>query len=516
MTNEVLDLQFAHVKAVILLGCIEENALHIHRIDNSSAVMTCTLLLKIEETPCVPMAPTNKISWCPYVPETDQEIDEYSSQELVWIRGATYQCYSIRSVIDNYGTGTSLKANAIEGTLRHKESSIITGATLSPDGTTLSVSCEDGVIRFYQVYFHTNESTPRCLHQWIPHGGKTVNSFFFLDNHTQNSTDKSLWRHAITTSDNNTEIKVWSCSTWECTQTIHFQSSLSSSSPLNLLVEIDRTSSYLILSDMKNRGLYVLQIQKNAGTAKATAIGKRLNSVKNDDVDAAAAAAANGNGDVVANETKSLAYIKSISEFPMSSSILSFGIVDAAVRKYKCAYNDTFLIDELDDYDEENHLLYCVVIHMFLVQPKSVQECHILYQPSVSDSTDVNVSSSSCDGGGDADEDGDEMESGKSMELTLPTNDESDDAYGGVIGGVDACSPQSAQLLVSSVAIPLPAPPAPKILSPKMENLILVGAAKTTGAINLMTPDSFNSPGKCVDCEKLYSNRFSFGSFSRE
>lgn len=81
------------------------------------------------------------------------------------------------------------------------------------------------------------------------------------------------------------------------------------------------------------------------------------------------------------------AFISSIAEFPLSSPILSFCILDVAVRMYKTS--DAYLIEELDDYDDENNALYCVVIHMFLVQPKSVQECCVLYQPSVPYMTDV-------------------------------------------------------------------------------------------------------------------------------
>lgn len=103
MTSEVLDLQFAHLKRQIMLGCIEAGALHIHKIDNLGDKIVCTLLLKIEDSTPGILAPTNKISWCPYVPENEMEIDEYSSQQLVWIRGSTYQCYSIRSVINMYG-----------------------------------------------------------------------------------------------------------------------------------------------------------------------------------------------------------------------------------------------------------------------------------------------------------------------------------------------------------------------------------------------------------------------------
>lgn len=103
MTGEVLDLQFAHLKSKIILGCIEKGALHIHKIENMSDSIVCTLLLKIQDSMNAPLTSFNRINWCPYVPEDEMEIDEYVSHQLVWIRGSTYQCYSIRSVIDMYG-----------------------------------------------------------------------------------------------------------------------------------------------------------------------------------------------------------------------------------------------------------------------------------------------------------------------------------------------------------------------------------------------------------------------------
>lgn len=80
--------------------------------------------------------------------------------------------------------GSHRAADIKEGALRHQESSLVTGATLSPDGTTIAITFEDGGIRFYQVYFHINEDTPRLLHQWIPHGGKPVSGLFFLDDYS--------------------------------------------------------------------------------------------------------------------------------------------------------------------------------------------------------------------------------------------------------------------------------------------------------------------------------------------
>lgn len=153
MSSEVLDLQFAHLKGVLLLACIEDTALHIHRIDTLDNGIECTLLLTIKDTgPNGDESyPINGVNWCPYVSENEAEIDEYVSQQIVWIRGNTFRCYSIRSVVDMYGKGASLGSASVAGTLEHTEMVNITHAAFSPDGTTLCVSCEDGFIRFYQV-----------------------------------------------------------------------------------------------------------------------------------------------------------------------------------------------------------------------------------------------------------------------------------------------------------------------------------------------------------------------------
>lgn len=188
----------------------------------------------------------------------------------------------------------------------------------------------------------------------------------------------SLWKHAITTSDNNSEIKVWSCATWECLQTIVFRSN--NDTELYFKAEIDPTSSYLVLTDTTSRGLYVLQIIQTINE-----VSKSENCTKSSDNEQSSSSS-----ELIG--TKSTAYVKSISEFALSSPILSFGIIDATVRKYKCAYNDIYLLEELDDYDEDNFNRFCVVIHLYLVQPKSVQECHVLYQPTVTHNAEIGSS----------------------------------------------------------------------------------------------------------------------------
>lgn len=253
---------------------------------------------------------------------------------------------------------------------------------------------------------------------------------------------------------------------------------------------------------MKNRGLYVLQIQKNVGTTilrnSDVMLAKRLNNTSGNSEEVTASSANSRAGSDMAQidseiskETKSFAYIKSISEFPLSSPILSFGIVDAAVRKYKCAFNDSYLIDELDDYDEDNHLLYCVVIHMFLVQPKSVQECHVLYQPTVSEASDV--ASTISEGNGElnssfAASNDDDSAVILDQPLSLDENSLNERVLTPKVimdnntTSAAASSPKVIKTDSNVIHQNLGLPPPP--------------IAKPAGSINLMTPDSFNSPGK--------------------
>lgn len=163
-----------------------------------------------------------------------------------------------------------------------------------------------------------------------------------------------FWKFAITGCDNNSELKVWSCESWTCLQKIHFKPDISRkiSTPICLKAGLDNGSGYLILSDIQNRLLYVLQIYK--------------------DVD------------------QSTAKLQLISEFFLQSPILSYGIVDAGVRKLKCSASTEDLYQLQDGIDtEDGGNFVAVIIRMYVVQPKSLQECRIVYQPHYSSSTSI-------------------------------------------------------------------------------------------------------------------------------
>lgn len=202
------------------------------------------------------------------------------------------------------------------------------------------------------------------------------------------------WKFVITGTDNNTEFKVWDLVTWNCLQTITFSCNIDKT--LRFIAELDRTSSYFVVSSLETRTCYVMQIINNTGCYP---------SIKMEISDSEEAISKDNSATSVTSShlqnSMPPVFIKSISEFPLSSGILSFSIVDAAVRRYKCS-NENYMCEELEDYDEETSSIYCVIVHMFIVQAKSMQECHILYQPTVTENADVKSTMSNSDASTDS------------------------------------------------------------------------------------------------------------------
>lgn len=234
-------------------------------------------------------------------------------------------------------------------------------------------------------------------------------------------------------------------------------------SNLYFKAEIDPTSSYLVLTDTKNRGLYVLQVVQT-----------------NDEPSEDAKSTDEENANNCSPLTKPTAFISSITEFPLSSPILSFGILNATVRKYKSGYNDIYSLEDLDDYDEDSLNRYCVVIHLFLVQPKSVQECHVLYQPSLATPIEAAPAIESTN----------EIDAVKGADPLISSLSS---------GNVSVAS--SKNLLETSLKSTRSASTADSKTSPALikseSNLSQQSVhSGSTKPLNLMTPDSFHSSGK--------------------
>lgn len=134
-------------------------------------------------------------------------------------------------------------------------------------------------------------------------------------------------------------MKVWSCEVWSCLQTIKFAPTPSTGKLPVLKAGLDLSAGYLLLSDIYNKVLYILSLIKD-------------------------------NGDTLTS-------VSTISEFLLPYPILSFGIVDAGLCKVRPTGESLEDLSPCEDDIEEQ-----LVIRMYLVQPKSLQECHIAFKPA--------------------------------------------------------------------------------------------------------------------------------------
>lgn len=222
-----------------------------------------------------------------------------------------------------------------------------------------------------------------------------------------------FWRFAVTGCDNNSELKVWSCELWTCLQTITFAPNPSTGKMPVLKAGLDRSAGYLFLSDIYNKILYILSLAKDKGEA--------------------------------------LACVSTVSEFLLPYPILSFGIVDAVLRKIRSSGESLEDLDEEIDEECDEHL----VIFMYLVQPKSLQECHIVFKPALQASDNCLMDSLSHD----------------LLDYSEDLPDMGNLNHNGMPG--ENCEEE-------------------RSLSATIESTM----NHNTGGLNLMTPDAFSSPAK--------------------
>ncbi|KAL7302340.1 hypothetical protein TKK_0005001 [Trichogramma kaykai] len=345
MHGLIQDLSFAHVQNPILAYVDSTGSLFVYSIEaTKSGELICNRILQVDADDSY--STCHRVIWCPYIPEEDATDGEEVSKLLVLTRGSIAELWSVATASNCFPD--PIKANDPE---IHKNNvmveinahnGLIVEATFSPDGTALATASYDGDVKFFQVHMlgSSPQQPPKCLHQWTPHEGRPISSLFFLDDHKNYNPDAQFWRFAVTGCNFNSEIKIWSCELWQCLQTITIAPSpMSSKSPV-LKASLDLAGGYLLLSDVFNKVLYIFSISKDSKEA--------------------------------------VACINTVSEFLLPYPILSFAIVDAAQRHVR----PTGSLEDLCPGEDENEDQ--LVIRMYLVQPKSLQECHIAFKSPIS------------------------------------------------------------------------------------------------------------------------------------
>ncbi|GFQ69841.1 enhancer of mRNA-decapping protein 4 [Trichonephila clavata] len=353
--SEVKDIAFAHTTSQVLLGSVDAcGELFVHKISDDGAVILCNLLIRIlrpnEWTP----SEHNRIIWCLYIPEDNESTeDESSGEDLTTLLVVTHEeraeIWNVGTVVKEHGHGNlaidDVKVG-VQVVTDHKMP--IATATFSPDGTALSIASFDGVVKFFQVNTLKKDISPRCLHQWIPHPQKSLCSLYFLDNYKNHKPDVQFWKFAVTGAENNTEIKVWSCETWSVLQTIRIHPNPSDSVLPCLKAEIDLSSKYLFLSDIKRKVLFILHMEQEP-------------------------------------EQTGL-IICSLSEYRVPLPVLSLAVANVSHSKSVCKNSDDEgdkdqMGDCLNDVDESPSKY---TIKLYWIQTKTLQSCRILYTPKLS------------------------------------------------------------------------------------------------------------------------------------
>uniref|UniRef100_A0A0A9WX41 Enhancer of mRNA-decapping protein 4 n=1 Tax=Lygus hesperus TaxID=30085 RepID=A0A0A9WX41_LYGHE len=344
------DLAFAFIADRAILASLDcAGTLLVHNIaEGATGDISCQLLLTTTTEQTVDSMNPKRVFWCPFIPDDFEstKVEDVDDGFLLAVtRGNKVELWNVGVVTKRCGPGPHSAKTVSDGYLEIEASTtVISDAAFSPDGTAIATASYDGRCKFYQVYM-AGEGEPRLLHEWEPHDGDPVNTLFFLDDHVNTQSDVQFWKYAVTGAKDNCEIKLWSCETWECLQKISLttRSSRHSRGWGKLKAAIDLSAGYILLSDMYLRLLYVLELQKDADNAVQP-------------------------------------FVQTITEFKLPCPILSFGIVDAGLKNF--TKNSGFGLDELCNGDSEDDQQSAVLVRMYLVQPKSLQECHIVFQTS--------------------------------------------------------------------------------------------------------------------------------------
>ncbi|RDD40081.1 Enhancer of mRNA-decapping protein 4 [Trichoplax sp. H2] len=233
---------------------------------------------------------------------------------------------------------------------------------LTAGGDTLATAGNDGTLKFWKIST-SNPKEQMCVHLLSkPHDGAPIHTLKFCDDITTRDDSEAFWRFLITASKFNHEIKIWCTVDWTCLQTIRFtyppeESNDGQLSPI-LQVALDRTASYLTLSDINRKMLYILKLHQNV--------------------------------------EENLASATSISEFSLARSILQFSITRAK-RLTSVEMRAELTESDEDDLEDDFRNTSSVddlhiqslgsVIEMTTVDTRSIQDVKIRFQPNPTEPT---------------------------------------------------------------------------------------------------------------------------------
>uniref|UniRef100_A0A663MRW9 Enhancer of mRNA-decapping protein 4 n=1 Tax=Athene cunicularia TaxID=194338 RepID=A0A663MRW9_ATHCN len=364
-TGGVADLAFAHLNSNQLACLDEAGNLFVWRLAMDKEKIQEDILVNIKRPDNTPLNTSRRIIWCPFIPDDNEESGEEGSQTLALLHEDRAEVWDLDIIRTNNSSWPVEVPNIKEGFIVVKgHSTCLSEGALSPDGTVLATASHDGFVKFWQIYIE-GQDEPRCLHEWKPHDGRPLSCLLFCDNHKKQDPEVPFWRFLITGADQNRELKMWCTVSWTCLQTVRFSPDIFSSMSIlpSLKVCLDLSAEYLILSDVQRKVLYVMELMQNQEEGKA--------------------------------------YFSSISEFLLTHPVLSFGI--QAVSRCRLRHTEVLPAEEENDNLSVEGAQGAgavesaagVLIKLFCVHTKALQDVQIRFQPLHSPDTSSSMPSHS-------------------------------------------------------------------------------------------------------------------------
>ncbi|XP_056137457.1 enhancer of mRNA-decapping protein 4 isoform X2 [Lampris incognitus] len=350
-TGAVTDLGFAHLDSS-LLGCVDEAGnLVVWQLTCSSNKILDQVVVHIRQPSDMPLNSHHRLIWCPFILDDSDENQDDTSQTLALLHEDRAEVWDLEVLRANNSSwpvdASELKDGLI--TVRGHTGRVSEGA-LSPDGTVLATASHDGYVKFWQIYIEGGQDQPRCLHEWLPHGGHPLSCLLFCDNHKKQDPDVPFWRFLITGADQNQELKMWCTVSWTCLQTIRFSPDPFNSSVLpSLKASLDLSAECLILTDVQRKVLYVMELHQD--------------------------------------QEKGHAAFTAVSEFLLTHPVLSFGVQDVSHSRLRHT--------EVLPAEEESESMTTegnqgpmesksgIQIKLYCVHTKSLQDVQIWFQPNL-------------------------------------------------------------------------------------------------------------------------------------
>ena len=75
---------------------------------------------------------------------------------------------------------------------------------------------------------------------------------------------------------NNSELKVWSCESWSCLQTVRLGGPNQDAEPARLQAALDPAASFLVLSDIDRKLVFVLNLAQGDSRAEVVSVAEFL------------------------------------------------------------------------------------------------------------------------------------------------------------------------------------------------------------------------------------------------